>query len=292
MTDPPPTSDFDHQPVLAQALLTALMPKPQSHYLDATVGGGGHSLLLLEAYPDIKITAIDQDPNAITAAQARLSPYQQQVNFWHGNFSDFRPGDLKFAGIFADLGVSSPQFDQAERGFSFRYEAPLDMRMNPNQATTAADLVNNLSETDLANLFYELGEERFSRRIARRITAQRPLRTTTQLANLVAQAVPNRGSQRIHPATRVFQALRIAVNRELDVLKTFLDLAPQWLEPSGCMAIISFHSLEDRIVKYAFRESPLLQVITKKPIIPSPEEIATNPRARSAKLRIAQRSQP
>ncbi|MDS3859637.1 16S rRNA (cytosine(1402)-N(4))-methyltransferase RsmH [Thermosynechococcaceae cyanobacterium BACA0444] len=291
MTDPPSTSNFVHQPVLAQALLTALTPKPQSHYLDATVGGGGHSLLLLEACPDINITAIDQDPKAITAAQARLSSYPQQVNFWQGNFSDFRPGDLKFAGIFADLGVSSPQFDQAERGFSFRYEAPLDMRMNPGQATTAADLINTLSEKELANIFYELGEERFSYRIARRIVAQRPLRTTTQLANLVAHAVPKRGSQKIHPATRVFQALRIAVNRELDVLKAFLDLAPDWLEPGGRIAIISFHSLEDRIVKYAFRDSLLLNVITKKPIIAGPEELSLNPRARSAKLRIAQRLQ-
>lgn len=289
MTDHPQSPDFTHQPVLSQALLTAINPKPKAHYLDATVGGGGHSQLLLQAEPTLNIIAIDQDPNAITAAQTRLSQYVEQVTFWQGNFSHFSPGDLRFAGIFADLGVSSPQFDQAERGFSFRYEAPLDMRMNPNQTTTAADLVNRLSEKDLANLFYELGEERFSRRIARRIVAQRPLTTTTQLANLVAQASPNRGSQRIHPATRVFQALRIAVNRELEVLKAFLELAPQWLEPNGRIAIISFHSLEDRIVKYAFRESLQLQVITKKPLVPSPAEIAMNPRARSAKLRVAQK---
>ncbi len=287
MTTPGP--DFNHISVLTAELIAGLEPKPAAHYLDATVGGGGHSLALLKTYPHIWLTVIDQDPQALAAAKGRLAEYLQQITVWQGNFSQFQPGSRRFAGIFADLGVSSPQFDQAERGFSFRHEAPLDMRMNPGQAVTAADLVNTLSEKELANIFYELGEERFSRRIARRIVAQRPMTTTTQLANLVAQAIPNRGSQKIHPATRVFQALRIAVNQELDVLKSFLNLAPRWLEPGGRIAIISFHSLEDRIVKYAFRESPLLNVITKKPIIASPEELSRNPRARSAKLRIAQR---
>ncbi len=289
MTLPPALPEFHHQSVLVAELLTGLAPQPQAHYLDATVGSGGHSLLLLQRVPEIQITALDQDPQALAAAQATLADYPQQVTFWRGNFSEFRPGDQRFAGIFADLGVSSPQFDQAERGFSFRYEAPLDMRMNPTQTITAADLVNQLSEMELANLFYQLGEERFSRRIARRIIAHRPITTTTQLAHLVKQAVPGQKSARIHPATRVFQALRIAVNRELEVLQTFLELTPTWLVPGGRVAIISFHSLEDRIVKYAFRANPLLQVMTKKPITPTPDEIAANPRARSAKLRIAQR---
>ncbi|WP_448574107.1 16S rRNA (cytosine(1402)-N(4))-methyltransferase RsmH, partial [Trichothermofontia sp.] len=256
-----------------------------------------------------QVVAIDRDPLAIAAAQSALANYGDRVQFWQGNFADYfqtlgpLPAMGKFDGIMADLGVSSAQFDTPERGFSFRHEAPLDMRMDPSQTLTAADIINTYDERDLADLFFTYGEERFSRRIARRIVAQRPFRSTTALANTIAHCFPaaarsrsrsaplgkSRG-QAIHPATRVFQALRIAVNQELTALETFLAQAPAWLTPGGRIGIISFHSLEDRLVKHRLRESEILTVLTKKPIVPAPAEVANNPRARSAKLRLAERS--
>ncbi|PIG92729.1 16S rRNA (cytosine(1402)-N(4))-methyltransferase RsmH [Gloeocapsopsis sp. IPPAS B-1203] len=280
---------FIHVPVLSRELLAGLAVRPGGHYLDATVGGGGHSRLILAAASDVRLTAIDQDEQAIAAAQATLAPYQERVQFWHGNFAEYQP-NYQFDGVIADLGVSSHHFDVPERGFSFRHEAPLDMRMNQQRSLTAAEVINHWDESQLADVFFKYGEERLSRRIARRIVEQRPFHTTTALAEAIAYSVPRQYRYgRIHPATRVFQALRIVVNDELNVLETFLKCAPNWLLPQGKIAIISFHSLEDRIVKHSLRNSPSLQVLTKKPITPQEDELVTNPRSRSAKLRIAVR---
>ncbi|MBD0337402.1 MAG: 16S rRNA (cytosine(1402)-N(4))-methyltransferase RsmH [Cyanobacteria bacterium Co-bin13] len=281
---------FEHIPVLPQETLAGLQPQPGGHYLDATVGGGGHSRLILAADPTLRLTALDQDGAAIAAAQAALGEYCDRITFCRSNFAEFDPGKDRFDGILADLGVSSAQFDIPERGFSFRLTAPLDMRMDQRQETSAADIVNHGEEVELARIIYTYGEERLSRRIARQIVAQRPFTTTTELANAISQCVPGKYRYgRIHPATRTFQALRIAVNRELEVLERFLELAPTWLKPKGRLAIISFHSLEDRLVKHALKGSPLLSVVTKKPIIATDEEVQQNPRSRSAKLRVAER---
>ncbi|MEM6254530.1 MAG: 16S rRNA (cytosine(1402)-N(4))-methyltransferase RsmH [Cyanobacteria bacterium P01_D01_bin.156] len=293
MTDDSTNQDgaaFTHQSVLTKEVLTGLAPHAHGHYLDVTIGGGGHGRLILKTGEDIRLTAIDQDPNALAAAKQNLAEFNEQVTFWHGNFAEFVPHTCDFDGILADLGVSSPQLDRPERGFSFRHEGALDMRMNPTQDLTAADLVNHGSERELADIFYHYGEERLSRRIARRIVERRPFQTTTALANAIAASVPGKYRHgRIHPATRVFQALRIAVNRELDVLEQLLQIAPSWLKPGGRLAIISFHSLEDRRVKHGLRDHEQLKVLTKKPIVATQEEIRQNPRARSAKLRLAER---
>jgi 16S rRNA (cytosine1402-N4)-methyltransferase len=283
--------EFHHISVLSQELIAGLNIQAGGHYLDVTLGGGGHTRLILETDPETKVTAIDRDQSALEAAKISLAPYlETRLNFWWGNFADYQPQDRGFEGIIADLGVSSPQFDQSERGFSFRQTAALDMRMDRCQSLTAADIINYWEEKELADLFYEYGEERLSRPIARSIVQKRPFTTTTDLAEAIARAVPaSYRYGRIHPATRVFQALRIAVNQELESLQLLLNQAPQWLKSGGIIAIISFHSLEDRLIKYGFREHPLLKVITKKPIIPSREEQVKNPRSRSAKLRIAQR---
>lgn len=279
---------FFHVPVLGQEVVAGLEIQAGGHYLDATVGGGGHSQLMLKAAPDVKVTALDQDEWAIAAAQQTLADFSDQIQFEHTNFANYNPGSLQFDGILADLGVSSAQFDIPDRGFSFRHTAPLDMRMDQRQELSAADLINHWEEEKLANTFYTYGEERLSRRIARRIVEDRPFNTTTELAEAIARCVPRAYRYgRIHPATRVFQALRIAVNRELEVLETFLERAPHWLKPGGKLVVISFHSLEDRIVKHRLRESEWLKVLTKKPILATEIELATNPRARSAKLRIA-----
>ncbi|TVQ57564.1 MAG: 16S rRNA (cytosine(1402)-N(4))-methyltransferase RsmH [Spirulina sp. DLM2.Bin59] len=281
------TIPFDHIAVLSREVIAGLEIQAGGHYLDATVGGGGHSSQILAAAPDVELTALDRDQWAIAAAQAHLPP---RVQFWRGNFADYQPGATQFDGIVADLGVSSPQFDQGSRGFSFQQDAPLDMRMDQSQDLTAGAIINHQSERDLVRIFSQYGEERFSKRIARRIVEQRPLQTTLDLVAVIMQAVPPGARHgRIHPATRVFQALRIAVNGELESLERFLNRAPHWLKPGGKIAIISFHSLEDRIVKYAFRESELLQIITKKPLIAQPDEQRENRRSRSAKLRLAQR---
>jgi 16S rRNA (cytosine1402-N4)-methyltransferase len=286
---PQPTS-FSHIPVLSREIIEGLAIKPEGHYLDATVGGGGHSRLILESFSTVRVSAIDQDHQALVAAQRNLAEFSDRITFCQSNFAQFEPGDRLFDGIVADLGVSSAQFDIPDRGFSFRHPAPLDMRMDQRQQLTAADLINTTSEAKLADLFFTYGEERLSRRIARKIVEQRPFDTTTELAETIASCVPRQYRYgRIHPATRVFQALRIAVNQELTCLETFVNQATHWLKPGGVIAIISFHSLEDRIVKHRLRESPDLQVLTKKPIIPQSDELAQNPRARSAKLRLAQR---
>ena len=278
-----------HRPVLSQSVIVGLALKSGEHYLDVTVGGGGHSQLILAEHQDIRLTAIDRDQMAIDQATKVLAPYQDRVELWHGKFSSYNPGEIKFAGILADLGVSSAQLDIPERGFSFRHNAPLDMRMDHRQDLTAADIINHWSEKDLADIFYKYGEERLSRRIARAIVERRPLLNTEDLASLISKIVPGGYRHgRIHPATRVFQALRIVVNQELDELEKFLELSPKWLKEGGILAIISFHSLEDRIVKHSFRNNEKLSVLTKKPIIADGQEEAQNPRSRSAKLRLAQ----
>ncbi len=284
--------EFFHVPVLGREIIENLAVRPGGHYLDVTVGGGGHSRLILEAAADVRVTAIDQDEDALAAARKNLAEFSHSVQFIHRNFATYEFSPNSFDGILADLGVSSYHLDQAERGFSFRQDASLDMRMDRGRSLTAADVINNWDEAELAQVFFEYGEERLSRRIARRIIERRPFHTTVELAQAIASCVPPKYRYgRIHPATRVFQALRIVVNDELKSLETFLDKAPNALVPGGRIAIISFHSLEDRLVKHGLRNSPLLKVLTKKPIIASEEEISQNPRSRSAKLRIAERKQ-
>ncbi|MCG5058370.1 MAG: 16S rRNA (cytosine(1402)-N(4))-methyltransferase RsmH [Limnoraphis sp. WC205] len=288
------STNFVHVPVLSRELITGLSVVAGGHYLDATVGGGGHSLLILQAAPDVRLTALDQDEVAIAVTQARLAEIEpsfvERVQFWRGNFAEYQPKGMEFDGIIADLGVNSYQLDTPTRGFSFRHSAPLDMRMNQQQLLSAADIINTWDEVELADIFFDYGEERLSRRIARKIVRSRPFETTTQLADVIASCYPPKSRYgRIHPATRVFQALRIAVNQELTALETFLSKAPQWLKLGGRIGVISFHSLEDRRVKQSFKSDSHLQVVTKKPIQPLADEIADNPRARSAKLRLAER---
>ncbi|MBW4513905.1 MAG: 16S rRNA (cytosine(1402)-N(4))-methyltransferase RsmH [Timaviella obliquedivisa GSE-PSE-MK23-08B] len=283
-------TEFVHVPVLSQEVMEGLALRAGGHYLDATVGGGGHSQLILEALSDVQVMALDQDEQAIAAAQLKLTEFGDRVQFHATNFADYDPGDQLFDGILADLGVSSAQFDIPERGFSFRHEAALDMRMDQRQDLTAADLINTWEEVKIADVIYRYGEERLSRQIARRIVERRPFETTTALSDTIFHAVPRSYRYgRIHPATRTFQALRIAVNQELQVLETFLAKAPHWLKPQGRLVVISFHSLEDRIVKHTLKESEELKVLTKKPVIAGEEELKVNGRSRSAKLRVAER---
>jgi len=282
---------FHHLSVLSREIVAGLNITTQGNYLDVTAGGGGHTELILCSNPEVRVTAIDRDPVAIAATSTRLAEYiPDRLQFWQGNFADYQPNNSLFDGIIADLGVSSPQFDTPERGFSFRHAAPLDMRMDGNQSLTAADLINYEKEVTLADIFYKYGEERFSRRIAKNIVQKRPFQSTTDLAEVIARSVPPKYRYgKINPATRVFQALRIAVNQELESLETLIAKAPLWLKPGGIIGIISFHSLEDRIVKHGFRNHELLEVITKKPIYPQDDEQRENPRSRSAKLRFARR---
>ncbi|MCY7331466.1 MAG: 16S rRNA (cytosine(1402)-N(4))-methyltransferase RsmH [Pseudanabaena sp. CAN_BIN31] len=285
------TAQFHHVPVLAEPAIAGLEIISGGIYLDCTVGGGGHSSLILQAAENVRLVGIDRDEMAIAAATEKLTDYENRVTFWRGNFCEYKPApNLLFDGILADLGVSSTQFDVAERGFSFRESGDLDMRMDNRQTLTAAEIVNHYKEVELANIFFKLGEERLSRRIARQIVEKRPFKTTLELANAISACVPaSYRNGRIHPATRTFQALRIAVNRELESLEKWLTIAPNWLKTGGKIAVITFHSLEDRIVKHTFREDDRLQVLTKKVIIASDAEIKSNPRSRSAKLRLAQR---
>ncbi|NUN64730.1 16S rRNA (cytosine(1402)-N(4))-methyltransferase RsmH [Pseudanabaena biceps] len=285
------TAPFHHVPVLAEPTIAGLEIKSGGIYLDCTVGGGGHSSLILQSAENVQLLGIDRDEMAIAAAGENLKDFANQVSFWRGNFCEYKPLPAQlFDGILADLGVSSTQFDVAERGFSFRESGDLDMRMDNRQTLTAAEIINHYKEVELADIFFKLGEERLSRRIARQIVEKRPFKTTLELANAISSCVPaSYRHGRIHPATRTFQALRIAVNRELESLEKWLDVAPNWLKVGGKIAVITFHSLEDRIVKHRFREDDRLQVITKKVIIATDEETRANPRSRSAKLRIAQR---
>lgn len=281
---------FSHIPVLSQEVITGLNIQPGGNYLDLTVGGGGHSRLILETAEDVKITCVDQDEDALKAAKENLSKFGDRVKFIHSNFANFQFPENSYDGILADLGVSSYHLDKPERGFSFRNTANLDMRMNQQQSLTAGDIINEWDEKELADIFFKYGEERLSRKIARRIVEKRPFNNTTELAEAIAYSVPPKYRHgRIHPATRVFQALRIAVNDELKVLETLIEKAPNALITGGRIAIISFHSLEDRLVKHGLRNSPLLRILTKKPIIATEGETKENPRSRSAKLRIAEK---
>ena len=287
---------FDHVPVLAQAVIEATdhLPRCDGLLIDATLGGGGHSALLLERYPQLRLIGLDQDPSARAAAAKQLEPYADRVQIVATNFAAYQPTE-PVAMVLADLGVSSPQLDVAERGFSFRLDGPLDMRMNPEKdGETAAELIDRLEESALADVIYGYGEERLSRRIARRIKADLAehgaYSGTAALAYAVAGCYPPKARRgRIHPATRTFQALRIAVNDELAVLDALLEQAPDWLEPGGLLGVISFHSLEDRRVKTAFKEDERLSRITRKPMVASEEEQESNPRSRSAKWRLARR---
>lgn len=301
-----------HQPVLYQEIILALRPKTPNRYVDATVGAGGHAWGILKASePDGRLLGLDVDPQALAAASQRLAIYGERVTLRQASYTDLpaemeRLGWEKVSGIVLDLGVSSIQLDQPGRGFSFQSDGPLDMRFNPEAGYTAADLVNQLEERQLAEILWRYGEERNSRRIAREIVAARPVSTTRQLAEIVQRA--SRGEKgRIHPATRTFQALRIEVNRELEAEEKVLPLAVKALEPGGRLAVISFHSLEDRIVKQFFRlesrdcicppEQPVctcghkasLREVNRKPITASAVEIEQNPRARSARLRIVEK---
>ncbi|WP_322493594.1 16S rRNA (cytosine(1402)-N(4))-methyltransferase RsmH [Chloroflexus sp.] len=295
---------FQHTPVLLAEVVAALAPRPGGRYLDATVGGGGHALAVLQAaQPGGVLLGIDADPAALAATAERLAEagLGQQAVLRHGSFADLaalaaEAGFTAVEGILFDLGVSSYQLDTPERGFSFAADGPLDMRLDPTQGPTAADLVNHLSERELAGIIFQYGEEHAARRIARAIVERRrsqPFQSTADLAAVVARAVGGRHG-RIHPATRAFQALRIAVNHELDRLAAALPQAVALLALGGTLAVISFHSLEDRIVKQFLRaeaagEAPRLAIITKKPVVASAAEVAANPRARSAKLRVAVR---
>ena len=287
-----------HIPVLLEAVLRLLQPRANGSYIDATLGAGGHAEALLQASgPEGRLLGLDQDTTALHIARTRLAPYGDRADLVHANFRDLSrvaqtQGWTAADGILLDLGLSSMQLDQGERGFAFSHDAPLDMRMDTRQGQSAADLVNTLPERELADLIYEYGEEPASRRIARAIVAARPLETTTRLAQVVARVAGGRGYWRIHPATRTFQALRIAVNDELGALKTVLPQAVSLLKPGGRLAVISFHSLEDRIVKQFMRDAAqqsTLMVLTRKPLTANEAEIAENSRARSAKLRVAER---
>ena len=286
---------WGHYSVMRHECVAALDLQPGGSYLDATLGAGGHSQAILAADPTVRVVGLDCDGGALAIAQKRLEMYGDRFQPVRSNFSTFEPEShglpaAGFNGILADLGVSSMQFDTPDRGFSFRHEAPLDMRMDDRQDLTAADIVNTWDETTLANTIYQYGEERLSRRIARTILQRRPWHSTTELADAISGCVPGKYRHgRIHPATRTFQALRIAVNGELEVLEKFLERSPQWLAPGGRIVGISFHSLEDRILKLRLKDNSLLKVITKKPLYPTEEEVRENGRARSAKLRIAYR---
>lgn len=306
-----------HQSVLLAETVELLAPGKGRIFVDCTLGLGGHSEAILQSSNQTKVIGIDQDLEAIAFAKKRLEKFGDRFEVYHANFSELESvlSEAKIDkvdGVLADLGVSSLQLDSETRGFSFRFDAPLDMRMNPaSDEETVADLLENLSEFELARIIYEYGEERFSRRIARRIVEKRingmTPKTTKELADLVAKSVPFNKKDKIHPATRTFQALRIAVNRELEVLTDFLQLAIDKLNVNGRLAVISFHSLEDRIVKRIFQklagkcECPpnfpicvcgaerKIEILTRKPVVPQEIEIETNPRARSAKLRACQK---
>jgi 16S rRNA (cytosine1402-N4)-methyltransferase len=286
-----------HVPVLPREVLAALEPRPGMILVDGTLGGGGHTRLLAEKLENQGyVLALDRDPAALAAAERNLAGFP--VKIAQANFCDLAGvlDELEVQavdGVLFDLGLSSDQLADESRGFSFDAEGELDLRFNPEEGEPAWKLLGRLEEREIADLIYKFGEERFSRRIARRIIeaqATGPLKSVKEFAALVRRCVPRSPKERIDPATRTFQALRIAVNRELESLELALARIPSRLKPGGKFAIISFHSLEDRLVKEAFRSDLRLQPLTKKPIVASEEEIASNPRARSAKLRVAARA--
>jgi 16S rRNA (cytosine1402-N4)-methyltransferase len=323
---------YSHEPVLLKKIIEWLNPDRGGTFVDCTLGLGGHTEALLAASPEPQVIALDQDTEALAIASERLAKFGSRVRFAHANFKDLAEvlsdlGIHQVQGILADLGVSSLQFDSGERGFSFASDAPLDMRMDRSQSETAADLIASLSEQELADLIFEYGEERGARKIARRLVKEREqqaITSTRQLAELVVRALNIKGYWRIHPATRTFQAFRIAVNDELNILENFIPSSISFLASGGRLAVISFHSLEDRIVKHSFQRQSgrclctdtrykfaaemqaieklkdavicqncgarrRVQVLTRKPVRPDSEEIARNPRSRSALLRVCER---
>jgi len=310
-----PRDTLFHTSVLLDEALHYLAVQPGGRYVDCTLGAGGHALAIMrETEQGGVLLGIDADPHAIEFARGTLEEYAESVQLVNDNFRNLKSvaEKLNFTpvhGVLFDLGISSMQLAEEGRGFSFQTEAPLDMRFSETQAVTAADILNDYREDDLANLIWEYGEERYSRRIARAIVRARPLQTTTQLANTIQRAVPDGRPRkgRIHPATRTFQALRIAVNDELAALTTALEQARDILGPGGRLVVIAFHSLEDRIVKQFFQreardcicppEQPVctcnhratLKTLTRRPVKPGDEEIERNPRSRSARLRAAER---
>jgi 16S rRNA (cytosine1402-N4)-methyltransferase len=310
---------FAHESVLAAEVLDGLAPRDHGVYIDGTLGGAGHAAALLKRSATATLIGIDRDPAALAASREVLAPFGDRARLIHGEYDRMDQllaelGITQVDGILLDLGVSSPQLDVAERGFSFTRPGPLDMRMDPTQGRTALDLMRETFVDDLADVLFTLGEERHAKRIARLIKEALEadqLHTTVDLANVIARAVPmvEQRKSKIHPATRTFQALRIAVNGELDQLEHFLAGFPELLAPGGRCAIISFHSLEDRLVKNRFRDlawtsslppmlamranervSPVCELISRKAIVASDAEIAANPRARSARLRVCERT--
>jgi 16S rRNA (cytosine1402-N4)-methyltransferase len=298
---------FEHESVLLDEVIEALNPRSGKLYCDGTAGGGGHLARIINT--GAHAIGIDRDPAALEACRTRLGP---DVELVHARYSEMPRvlGERKVDGILLDLGVSSPQFDRGERGFSFSKPGPLDMRMDPTRGSTARELLDELTIAELADVIFELGEERHAKKIARMIK-EAPPATTTELAALCSRAIPmiEQRKSKIHPATRTFQALRIAVNQELAELEQFLAAFADLLAPGGRCAIISFHSLEDRLVKNAFRDltwtsslpvqlarragervEPVVELITKKPIVAGDAEVERNPRARSAKLRVCERT--
>lgn len=302
---------FQHIPVMLPEVLAHLVPQDGEVLVDGTMGGGGYTRAILDAANGCTVIAIDRDAAAHAHAQSWAGAYAGRLKIVRGTFGDVAShlktlGYAQVDGLVLDIGVSSPQLDQRARGFTFRESGPLDMRMDQDSGQTAADLCNTLPEEDLANIIYRFGEERFSRRIAKAIIAARPLETTRQLADIVRGVVPHSPRDPSHPATRTFQALRIAVNGELEQLEAALDSAADVLRPGGRLVVVTFHSLEDRIVKdylnskakapsagsryapanpEAARFRPQFRIVTKSPVGPSDAELAANPRARSARLR-------
>jgi 16S rRNA (cytosine1402-N4)-methyltransferase len=294
-----------HDPVLLNEVIDALVPKPDSILVDCTLGRAGHARAITARLgPNGTYVGLDADPRNLEFAQAQLKDAPCSVRLFHANFAELSdvlrqvdPDGKGVDGILADLGLSTNQLFDARYGLSFAQDMALDMRIDPRTPRTAADIVNTTREEDLANLLYQLADERFSRRIARKIVDARrvsPIKSTEQLADLVRSAIPKRGGapEKIDPATRTFMALRMAVNDELPNLAALLERAPKALRPGGRLAVISFHSTEDRVVKQAFRsaeQTGQLKVITKKPLSPADDELARNPRSRSAKLRVAEK---
>jgi 16S rRNA (cytosine1402-N4)-methyltransferase len=309
--------EFSHLPVMAREVVELFLPVPGGLIVDCTTGGGGHTAALLDARSDVHVLGLDRDADAVTAAGVRLARFGDRVKVVHGGFEqlgrlveEHAEGEQAM-GILMDLGVSSAQLDRPERGFSYRFDAPLDMRMDAKQSLTATEVVNGYDEPELAAVISQYGEERFARRIARAIVAGRPIRTTRELADVVRDAIPAATRRRgRHPARRTFQAIRMEVNRELPNLAEGLDESVHVVGPRGRVLVLAYHSLEDRLVKESFnrwagdtpdpnaprklpvppsRPRGLVRVLTRKPLRPSPVEVAANPRAESARLRAVER---
>jgi 16S rRNA (cytosine1402-N4)-methyltransferase len=308
--------EFSHLPVMVREVVELLLPVPDGLIVDCTVGGAGHSSALLDARPDVHLLGIDRDADAANAARSRLAPYGERAQVVEGGFEQLaelvdRYGKgARVMGILMDLGVSSPQLDRPERGFSYRFDAPLDMRMDAKQALTAADVVNGYDVEALADLIARYGEERFARRIARGIEAARPLATTRELVDVIRAAIPPAARRRgAHPARRTFQAIRMEVNRELPNLADGLDDSVHVIGPEGRVLVLAYHSLEDRMVKERFAEwadvgtapalpklaipepkrNPLVRLLTRRPLRPRADEVAANRRAESVRLRAVER---